>query len=79
MGRERDRKRIRTDEPALWQLIFPVGRKIFRTGCLWLQNILATCLPCASQLKVGLLNRNKTLTAIKLDCPPWNFFLNNFI
>ena len=43
----------RTDVPALWPLIFPVGRKIFRTGCLWLQNILATYWLCARKLKVG--------------------------
>ena len=42
----------RTGVPALWPLIFPPGRKNFRTGCLWLQNILATCLLCASELKV---------------------------
>ena len=51
MGRERDRTRIRTDVPALWQLIFPPGRKIFRTGCLRLQNILAPGLLCASELQ----------------------------
>ena len=51
MGRERDRTRIRTDVPALWQLIFPPGRKIFRAGCLRLQNILAPGLLCASELQ----------------------------
>ena len=58
MGRERDRTRIRTDVPALWQLIFPPGRKIFRTGCLWLQNILATCLLCASELQQDIIRCN---------------------
>ena len=70
LDRQCDRTRIRTDEPALRPLIFPLGRKIFRTACHLLQNILAIYLLWASQLKEQLIFNLQ----FNWTDPLWNFF-----
>ena len=77
MGRERDRTRIRTDEPALWQLIFPVGRKIFRTGRFYKTYWPLVYLAPANWKLIK--QKQDIKSAIQFDCPLWKLFLNSYI
>ena len=79
MGRERDRTRIRTDEPALWQLIFLVGRKYSEPVAFGFKTYWPLVYFAPANWKMIKQKQQDIKSAIQFDCPPWKLFLNSYI